>query len=237
MTTLHIDQQAVPFSSGQTIMQAARAAAIYIPHLCFHADFSPQGSCRLCSVTVDGRLLPACTTPAAQGQVVENNTEALNAQRRMLIQMLFVEGNHICPGCGKSGDCQLQALAYFFGIVEPGFAHLYPTRGVDASHPDLLLDFNRCILCELCVRASREADGKQVFAIGGRGGDAHLIINSPSGKLGDSAVSLADRAVQVCPVGALMAKHQGNQKPIGQRFYDQKPINQVGDANAAGGAA
>lgn len=237
MNTLYIDQQTVPFVAGQTIMQAALAAGIYIPHLCFHPDFTPQGSCRLCSVNVNGRLLSACTTPAEAGQVIENNTEILNRQRRMLTQMLFVEGNHTCPGCEKSGSCQLQAVAYFLGMLEPGFMHLYPTRAVDASHPDVMLDFNRCILCELCVRASREADGKNVFAIGGRGGDAHVIINSPSGQLGDSALSLDDRAMQVCPVGALMPKHQGYAKPIGQRFYDQYPISQVGDANAAGGIA
>ncbi len=230
LNTIHIDAQPVSFTPGQSIMQAARAAGIYIPHLCYHPGFSPYGSCRLCLVKIDGRLQSACTTLAAAGQQIENNSESINANRRMITQMLFVEGNHLCPGCEKSGACQLQAVAYFLGILEPGFTHLYPTRAVDASHPAVMLDFNRCILCELCVRASHQ-EGKHLFAIGGRGGQAHLIINSASGTLGDTAISATDHAVQVCPVGALMPKHQGYHHPIGQRFYDQHPINQVGDAN------
>ncbi len=230
--TLCIDSQDISFESGQSIMQAACAAGVFIPHLCFHPDISPHGSCRLCMVQVDGRLLPACTTPAMAGQKIENNTDSLNAQRRLVTQMLFVEGDHICPGCEKTGNCQLQAVAYFLGLLEPGLPQMYPTRNIDASHADVLLDFNRCILCELCVRASREMDGKNVFAIGGRGQHAHIVINATSGRLKDSALSIEDRAVDVCPVGALMKKHQAYQKPIGQRFYDQNPIDQKGDANS-----
>ncbi len=100
--------------------------------------------------------------------------------------MLFVEGNHTCPACEKSGDCRLQAVGYHVGMVTPRFEHFFPARDLDASHPDVLLDRNRCILCELCVQASREVDGKHVFAIGGRGINARLIVNAPSGRLGDS---------------------------------------------------
>ncbi len=78
------------------------------------------------------------------------------AQRKTLLQMLFVEGNHFCPSCEKSGNCLLQATAYEMGMEGPHFEEFYPDRAVDASHPDLLLDFNRCILCGLCVRASHD---------------------------------------------------------------------------------
>ncbi len=77
------------------------------------------------------------------GQVVENRTEALDAQRRMLLQMLFVEGNHFCPSCEKSGDCLLQAHAYALGMLGPRFEEFHPNRPVDASHPDVWLDLNR----------------------------------------------------------------------------------------------
>ena len=90
----------------------------------------------------------------------------------------------------------------------------------------MLLDRSRCVLCELCVRASREVDGKHVFAIGGRGLKTQLIINSPSGLLKDSAVAATDRAVAICPVGALMPKRQGFVIPIGQRPYDHADIAQ-----------
>ena len=119
---------------------------------------------------------------------MENRTPELDARRRLLLQMLFVEGNHFCPSCEKSGQCLLQATAYEMGMLGPHFEEFYPHRPVDASHADVWLDLNRCILCKLCVRASREVDGKAVFAIGGHGIGSHLVVNSPSGRLGDSAL-------------------------------------------------
>ncbi len=226
---LLIDGVAVPFSEGQSIMDAALAAGIYIPHLCHNPEFHPHGSCRLCCVTANGRSVAACTTPASAGLEVANDTHELTTQRRLLLKMLFVEGNHVCPACEKSGACQLQAVAYHCGMLAPEFVHVYPKRAVDASHPDFIIDFNRCILCELCVRASRDFDDKQVFSIGGRGIGAHLTINSPSGRLGDSTFSQDDKAAQVCPVGAILPKHRGYEVPIGQRLYDQAPISEVGD--------
>ena len=92
-----------------------------------------------------------------------------------------------------------------------------------------MIDFNRCILCELCVRASRDNDGKSVFAIAGRGIDAHLVINAESGKLGDTDFAASDKAAHVCPVGAILPKHKGYEVPIGKRLYDRKPISMVGD--------
>ena len=85
-------------------------------------------------------------------------------------------------------------------MMTPHFVEFYPHRPVDASHPDVLLDFNRCIQCELCVRASRDVDGKDVFALAGRGMASHLIVNSPSGKLGDTNFAV-DRQGGACLPG------------------------------------
>jgi [NiFe] hydrogenase diaphorase moiety small subunit len=220
-----IDKVPVPFRPGQTIFQAALAAGVYIPHLCAHPDFAPHGSCKLCTVLVNGRNASACALKAAPGQEVEVDTPELQAYRRTLVQMLFVEGNHFCPGCEKSGNCQLQALGYEFEMLTPHFVEFFPDRGVDASHPDVLLDFNRCIMCELCVRASRDLDGKSIFALAGRGLHSHLIVNSPSGKLGDTNFSIADKAAHVCPVGTILIKRVGFSQPIGERLYDLAPIS------------
>ncbi len=224
-----IDGQKVPFTEGQTIMEAALAAGIYIPHLCHHPEFAPHGSCRVCTVTVNGRNTTACNTRAIPDQVVLNNTKELEAARRALIQMLFVEGNHLCPACEKTGNCQLQAIGYYVGMLTPHYPHFYPIRAVDASHPDVAIDFNRCILCELCVRASRDADHKNVFALSGRGLKTHLIVNSPTGKLADTNFAVTDQAAQVCPVGAILHKRQAFIIPIGERLYDRQPINLVGN--------
>jgi [NiFe] hydrogenase diaphorase moiety small subunit len=223
--TFELDGVEVPFDDGQTVLQAALSAGRYIPHLCYHPEFTPHGSCKVCTARVDGRTVATCTTPAKPGMRVESATEEMNGLRRTLLQMLFAEGNHFCPSCEASGNCVLQALGYDLGVMTAGFRHMFPVRPVDASHPDILLDFNRCVLCELCVRASREVDGKGVFALSGRGIDKHLIVNSESGELGNTDIAVTDKAVEVCPVGAILRKGVGFAVPIGSRRYDQRPIS------------
>jgi [NiFe] hydrogenase diaphorase moiety small subunit len=226
--SITIDGVDVPYEPGQTVMEAAADAGVYIPHLCHNPEYKPHGSCKLCTVRVNGRYAAACTTPAAPGMRIENATEEIQADRRRLTQMLFVEGNHYCPFCEKSGNCQLQAVAYFVGMQETYFRHFYPRRELDASHPDIILDRDRCIQCELCVRASRETDHKNVFGLGGRGMRTRLVVNSESGLLKDTDITKDDRAVHVCPTGAILIKRVGYQVPIGERLYDKKSIAEVG---------
>ncbi|MCG6937159.1 MAG: (2Fe-2S)-binding protein [Gammaproteobacteria bacterium] len=230
--TFKLDGKAIEFEDGDTIMDAALRAGEYIPHLCHNPEFTPHGSCRVCIVNVDCKQVSACTQPAIENSEVDNSSDEIMANRRALLQMLFVEGNHICPGCEKSGACQLQAVAYYCNMLSSHFTHFFPQRSVDASHPDTAIDFNRCILCELCVRASRDVDHKNIFAIDGRGINSHLVINSSSGKLGDSAFTASDKAAHVCPVGAILPKHKGYEKPIGERLYDKQPVSIVGDVAA-----
>ena len=230
---LSLDGEDLPFRAGETIMQAATRAGRYIPHLCWHADFPPHGSCRLCTVEVDGRYSAACTAAAASGLDVHSDTEELNAHRKTLLQMLFVEGNHFCPSCEKSGNCLLQATAYQMGMQGPHFDEFYPDRPVDASHPDILLDFNRCILCELCVKASRDVDNKSVFAIGGHGIATHLLVNSQSGRLADTSMALGDRAASICPVGVILPKRRGFVVPIGQRRFDAQSVAEQVESDAS----
>ena len=226
--TFTLDGVEIGFEAGQTVLQAATRAHHYIPHLCWHPDFPAHGSCRLCGVKVDGHVVCACTLQAVAGMAVQSNTDELNGQRKKLLQMLFIEGNHFCPSCEKSGNCLLQATAYAMGMEAPHFEEFYPDRPVDASHPDILLDFNRCILCALCVRASRDVDGKNVFAIGGRGISTRLLVNSESGALADTDMTLEDRAASICPVGVILPKRRGFAIPIGQRRFDLRPVSDPG---------
>ncbi|MDQ6976224.1 MAG: 2Fe-2S iron-sulfur cluster-binding protein [Mariprofundaceae bacterium] len=226
--TIKIDGVVIPFKEGQTIMDAALAADIYIPHLCHKPGLSPHGSCKLCTVDVNGRCVSSCTMPATEGQEIDNNTPALNEVRKTITQMLFIEGNHLCPSCEKTGDCTLQAIAYHLGMLDGHFSQFYPRREIDASHTSLVLDRDRCIMCELCVRASREVDGKDVFATSGRGINRHLIVHSPSGKLGDSNIERDDLAAHICPVGAILIKGDAYKVPIGQRTFD---LHSVAETN------
>jgi len=139
------------------------------------------------------------------------------------VEMLFVEGNHFCMFCEKSGNCELQAVAYRLGIAAPEFPYAFPHREVDASHPDIILDHNRCILCARCVRTSKDLDGKNVFGFVGRSGERRIEVNSEA-LLSDTNADVTDRAIDVCPVGALLPKRRGYRVPLGQRQYDHQPI-------------
>jgi [NiFe] hydrogenase diaphorase moiety small subunit len=231
-TSFMLDGKPIPYAEGETVIQAAMAAGVYIPHLCFNPGFKPHGSCKLCTVKINGRHAASCTFLAQAGLTVESNTDELNHERRALLQMLFVEGNHFCPSCEASGNCQLQATAYEMGMATPHYDHFFPDRPVDASHPEYLLDFNRCILCSLCIRASRDADGKNVFALSGRGIKTQLIVNAESGLLADTNFSGDDKAAHVCPVGVILKKRTGFAVPIGQRTYDTQPISAMHPPNS-----
>lgn len=233
--TITIDGTTVLFEDGQTIIEAATAAGIYIPHLCHHPGYTPHGSCKLCTITVNGRICSACTYPAAEGQDILNNTKELNDDRRKITQMLFVEGNHLCPSCEKSGNCRLQAVAYHLDMLDNHFPHFFAKRDIDASHPDIWIDHNRCIFCTLCVRASREKDHKDVFAVSGRGIHKRLIVNAKTGLLKDTDIAATDEAAHICPTGAILIKRTGFTIPIGKRKYDQEPIDEASLENKATG--
>lgn len=221
--TFMIDGVEVSAVPGQTILQAAEDAGIYIPRLCFLKGLSIYGSCRLCTVKVNGRHQPSCNQPVAAGMIVEALTPELEALRRDILDMLFVEGNHFCMFCEKSGNCELQAQAYRLGITAPRFPQMYPARDVDATHPDVLLDRNRCIVCGRCVRASREVDKKDALGFINRGPRKMLAASSEKGLVGTN-IAATDRALEVCPVGALVPKRKGYDVPVGERKFDHEAI-------------
>jgi len=226
-----IDGIEIEADAGQTVIQACDAAGVCIPRLCYHPDLEPAGHCRLCTCNIDGRRGNACTMPAAQGMVVESNTPELTGDRRTIIEMLFVEGNHFCPSCEMRGNCELQALGYRLGMAAPTLPCLWPRRGLDASHPDIFIDRNRCVLCSRCIRASRTVDGKSVFGFEGRG--IHMRLNVDAKSLDETAIEAADKAVQVCPVGCIVIKRTGYRTPYGSRRFDQTPIGSDIEARRA----
>lgn len=220
--TFTIDGKEVKGKAGQTIVEAAKQNGIYIPTLCNFEGLRPAGSCRICTVKVGGRAMAACTTPVAQGMVVENATPELEDKRKAIIEMLFVEGNHMCPTCEKSGNCQLQALGYRYQMLAPRFPYLWPVRVPDASIPKIYLDRNRCVQCLRCVRGITSPDGKHIFGLVRRGGRAMIQVDH------ELAAAMSDeqaqRAMDMCPVGSILRKEVGFAVPIGRRKYDAKAI-------------
>ncbi len=218
-----IDGRQVEARAGLTILEAATEARIYVPHLCYHKDLLPGGHCRVCTVKVNGKPINACTMVVGGGMVIENDTAEMNDLRKSIIEMLFVEGNHICPGCEKSGNCELQALAYRFGMMAPRYPYLFPSKPVDGSHPNAYIDRNRCVLCGRCVRSSRQVDKKNVFGFEGRGIHKRLAVDARH-SLSETDLAAADKAASYCPTGSLVVKRVGWKIPVGKRKYDHEPI-------------
>jgi len=219
---LTIDGKACTAKSGQYIVQAARDNGIYIPVLCHFEGMKPAGTCRICTVKVGGRFMAACTTPVAEGMVIENNTPEIEDMRKAIIEMLFVGGNHMCPCCEKSGNCELQALAYRYKMMVPRFPYLWPAQEVEANAGKIYVDISRCVQCLRCVRDIKTADGKNIFALKERGGKVNINVDTKlAATLSDE---LAQKAMDQCPVGAILRKEVGYKIPIGQRKFDSKPI-------------
>ena len=215
---IRIDGCEIAFQEGQTVLQAALQAGLNIPHLCYRPELGAIGSCRLCLVQCGERKYSACTLPAADGQ--ELASAALRPLRANLVKMLLEQGRHACLSCERTGDCRLQEAAVELGIpaVTPAPQQHFPPR--DDSHPEVALDRERCILCGICVQASRTLDGKNLFAFGGSGTQASLTVNSASGWLSDSGIAAADHAVRLCPVGALIPKQHRAETSFGAASFD-----------------
>jgi NADH dehydrogenase/NADH:ubiquinone oxidoreductase subunit G len=216
-----IDDTECLAEDGKSVLEAARDNGVYIPSLCYLRGYKPRGGCRICTVLVNGRPMAACTTPVTNGMKIDNNTAELTDARKAIIELMFVEGNHLCPSCVKSGDCSLQALAYRFQIFAPRFPYQFPVREIDTTSPKLILDLNRCINCRRCMRAVTMPDGKAIFGAKRRGHRLSVKIDTELGQeLTDEQAAFA---MSVCPVGSILVSGRGYAKPIGKRRFDSGP--------------
>jgi [NiFe] hydrogenase diaphorase moiety small subunit len=153
---------------------------------------------------------------------IESETPEIQEIRKAIIELLFVEGNHYCPTCEMSGNCELQALAYRMKMMVPRFKYSFPKRKVNASNPKLIIDHNRCIRCKRCIRSIKDDEGRSYFAFANRGNKIEVEMDPVLGP--GISDELAAKAMEVCPVGAILVKETAYRTPIGQRKYDKKPI-------------
>jgi len=227
--TFTIDGKECTGKKGQTIVEAAKENGVYIPVLCHYDGLKPAGTCRICTVRVGGRNMAACTTPVAQNMVVQSNIPEIEDMRKAIVEMLFVEGNHMCPTCEKSGNCELQALGYRYTMLAPRFPYLWPVREVDASAPRIYIDTNRCIQCLRCVRGVTAKDGKHIFGLVRRGDRTAISVDPElAAKMTDDQ---AQKAMDLCRPVALLKKEVGFAVPMGKRKFDSKPIGSEIEGN------
>ncbi len=206
--TLKIDDREVSGREDQTILQVARENSIFIPTLCQLEGLSVVGACRLCIVELKGspKLFPACAARVEEGMEVTTSSERLAKYRRMILELIFSERNHICSVCVVNGQCELQDLAQMLGMTHVHFPYRNPRLTVDATHERFVIDHNRCILCTRCVRVCDEIEGAHTWDVTGRGIEARVItdLNQPWGK--STTCTGCGKCVHLCPTGALLEK-------------------------------
>lgn len=227
-----IDGVAIRCKQGRLVVNVAADHGIYLPTLCYLKHQSPLGTCRVCSVRADGAVVSGCSLRARDGLVVEIDTPELADLRSAVVEQLFVEGNHNCPSCEKSGGCQLQAVGYDVGMAVPRFPYRYPVRPTDRASERIWLERDRCILCQRCVELVRDrATGNAIFTISRRGPRMQVEVDT---ELADAMpAQQVHQAVALCPVGAILEKGVGYDEPIGHRKFERRSVR----ARALGGSA
>ncbi|MGW8208972.1 MAG: bidirectional hydrogenase complex protein HoxU [Syntrophobacteria bacterium] len=208
VVTLTVDDKLVGASEGQTLLEVIREQGIDIPTLCHLEGLSELGGCRLCLVEVKGspKLLASCVSQVQEGMVVQTHSDRLIEYRKMIVELLLTERNHVCAVCVMNGHCELQDLAAKLGVDHARFEYFCPDLPMDASHDRFVMDRNRCILCSRCLRVCDEVEGAHTWDLLGRGVKSMVIadLNQPWGK--SQSCTDCGKCVQVCPTGALFEK-------------------------------
>ncbi len=209
---------------GQTILDVCKENNINLPVLCDLKGLTPVAACRLCLVQVKGlpKLVPACTTKVQDGMEIEFDNQKLKDYKRMIVELLFAEGNHVCASCVVNGYCELQDLGFAVGMDHQRFDYLWQVFSIDASHERYVMDQSKCVKCTRCIRVCDEVEGAHVWDLKGRGIKVRVSagFDEPWGEIKEC--TKCGKCVQVCPVGALFEKTATTSEMIKERGFLQR---------------
>jgi formate dehydrogenase beta subunit len=207
--TLNIDGRDVGTSKGKSLLEAALAAGIYIPHLCHHPNLPPINACGLCVVEIEGneRLTGSCTAPAVEGMKVTTKTERIDHARKLALELLLSGHPQDCGTCNKYLNCELQSLKQYLTIEELKVRIRPKPFPVTRDNPLFVHDFSRCVLCGRCVRACHELRGAGVLFYKKKGTEAYIGTASDL-PLAESGCKFCGACAEVCPTGAIMDKEE-----------------------------
>jgi NADH-quinone oxidoreductase subunit G len=205
MVNVTIDGMQVQVPKGTMVIEAAKQAGVVVPHYCYHPSLPSPAVCRMCLVEVEKapKLMPACVTAVAEGQVVHVNSPVAKKGREGVLEFLLINHPLDCPICDQAGECELQDFVFQEGQSGSRYDD-YPKRyaPVEDFGPDVLYVPNRCILCTRCVRFMEDVAADGVLEVYDRGDRAYIGLEAEH-KLEHA---WAGNVVDLCPVGSLISK-------------------------------
>ncbi len=211
MVNLTIDNQKITVPKGTTILNAAKKAGIDIPTLCFLKDINEVGDCRMCIVEVEGRrgFATSCIQTVEEGMVVHTHTQNVLEARHVILDLIISNHAKDCLTCTRSGNCELQALATKFNVLNIEFEGERTEHKVDDLSPSIVRDFNKCILCRRCVAACKNVQKIGAIDCINRGFES-CISTVGDHSLNDVNCTFCGQCIEACPTGALHEKETIN---------------------------
>ncbi len=211
LVNVKINGRSVAVPKGSTVLDAAKAANIDIPTLCYLKDINEIGACRLCLVEVQemrgatlgpARMVTACVYPVTEGMSVVTNSPKIAASRKTNLELILSNHNKQCLSCVRSTTCELQRLCMEYGVDENHFGGAKTESKIDDSSVAIIRDNSKCILCRRCVAACRNMQGIGVIGANNRGFDTEIGC-AMDGDLADTSCINCGQCIVACPTGAL----------------------------------
>ena len=210
MVKFKLNNRELCVENGTTILEAAEAAGIPIPHLCYLKEINEIAACRMCMVEVEGtdRLVPACNTQVLEGMVVHTNTPRVRQARRTNLRLILSQHNSNCTVCVRSSNCELQKLSHDLNIHHQPYP-VKPERAKLNLETPIVREASKCIKCMRCVQVCDKIQGMNIWDVSGTGSRTTVDV-SYNRTLKNTACTFCGQCVTHCPTGALTVRDDSN---------------------------
>ncbi len=206
LVTVKINDEEIKAKEGELLIKLLKKEHMEVPYFCYHDALGADGNCRMCMVEIEGKKRPqiACDTPVKEGMVVKTNSDMIKKVRKNILELELINHPIDCPVCDQAGECRLQDYYMDYGVYEGRIdkaKKVHLQKHLDIGN-NVILDQERCVLCQRCVRFTDNITKTHELGVIGRGN--HSRISTMPGKKLNNPYAM--NIVDLCPVGALTNK-------------------------------